>query len=368
MYSWVDSDSLPVNQDYAKQRQRNEPLSEIFQVNGSSETHPLLSPHDEFANYEIFDWLAEWRRQESRPQGSYLRDALSRGLVLQREIGGNPYKYGFVGATDLHGGLSVSTQAAFAGNDDEINLGNGRPSRDEAAEILLGKRREPVSKAAGGLTGVWAESNTREAIYDALRRRETFATSGTRLKFRFFGGWSFDEALLQKKNWIATAYANGVPMGGELPTNTAREKVPTFVIWAVKDPNGVNLERAQIIKVWEQNGQQEERIFDVAWSAELALRVKRRRLASPGDTVDLKAGRHANSSCATELQAGWKDPEFNPQFFSAYYLRVLEVPTARWSTLLAAQYGLPLPKDVPAAERQRGCSSPIWYTPQAPAN
>jgi hypothetical protein len=369
MYDWVDSNGRAIDQAYAEERQANEPLSEISQSKGSSETHPLLSPNDEFANYEIFDFIADQRGHNSRPPGSYLRDAIGRGLVLQRTLGVNPYKYGFVGASDLHSGLSVSAQADYAGNQGKVNMGGGKPTKDQAAGTLgegevADKSVVRAETTSGNLTGVWAESNTRESIYSALRRRETFATSGTELKFRFFGAWSFDKNLLQKKNWIATAYANGVPMGSDLPVKPANANAPSFAIWAVKDPNGGNLDRVQVIKVWEEDGQRKEKVFDVAWIGRRKPDFSTGKLPAIGNTVDLITGRYTNSIGATELGTVWKDPEFNPRRLVAYYLRVLEIPTPRWSTLLAIQNGLPLPKDVPATIQGRGWSSPIWYTPQ----
>jgi Protein of unknown function (DUF3604) len=359
MYDWVQSDGRPIDQAYAQERQANEPLSEISQIKGTSETHPLLSPSDEFASYETLD-----RISMSEAAGSFLRDALSRGLVLERKVGANPYKYGFVGGSDFHGGLSVSSQADVNGSQ-RPNIGGGRKTKAEAAAVLSGT--DFASKflrtlTAGNLTGVWAESNTRESIYAALRRRETFATTGTRLRFRFFGGWSYDNNLLRRKDWVAAAYAKGVPMGGDLPAKPPKA-TPRFAIWAVKDPNSGNLDRVQIIKVWEKDGQQQEKVFDVAWSRQRSPDPRTGKLPVVGNTVNLKTGDYTNDIGAAELKAVWTDPEFDPQSFAAYYLRILEIPTPRWSTLLGVQNGLPLPSDVPATEQQRGWSSPIWYTP-----
>jgi hypothetical protein len=366
MYDWIDSSSSRINRLYAEERQANEPLSEIAQIKGASETHPLLSPNDEFADYEIFDQYADLRHREGNPQGSYLRDALSRGLLLQRQLGINPFKYGFVGASDQHSGLSVSAQADYGGNHRAANVGGGRPNKAEAAGILSGSSSRILLKTtSGNLTGVWAESNTRESIYSALRRRETFATSGTKLKFRFFGGWNFRATLLKEQNWIASAYAQGVPMGGDLPAKPSGATAPIFAMWAVKDPNSGNLDRIQIIKVWEEDGNQMEKIFDVAWSNSRQPDAKTGKLPAIGSTVDLKTGHFTNDIGVSELKTVWKDPEFNPRRLAAYYLRVLEIQTPRWSTLLAIQTGLPLPKDVPATIQARGWSSPIWYTPQS---
>jgi hypothetical protein len=366
MYDWLDSSAGYVDRTYAAARQLNEPLSEISQNKGTSETHPLLSPPDEFANYEIYDYMAEDRRSAGRPQGSYLRDALSRGLVLQREVGVNPFKYGFVGASDLHSGLSVSAHADYSGSYYRPNIGAGRPTRAEAESILMeGSKRVEQTRptTTGSLTGVWAESNTRDSIYDALRRRETFATSGTRLKLRFFGGWAFTDALLRDPDWVPAAYRLGVPMGGDLPAAAARESAPVFAIWAVKDPNGANLDRIQVVKVWEEGRLQKERVVNVAWAGNRRPHPGTGTLPAVGETVDLKTGTYANAIGAAELKALWKDPDFDPDHYAAYYVRVLEIPTPRWTTLLAVDAGLPLPKDVPPTIQQRGWSSPIWYTP-----
>jgi hypothetical protein len=368
MYDWVDSNGRPLDLAYAQHRQVNEPLSEISQTKGSSEIHPLLAPTDEFANYEIMDFLAIERGHEGRVPGSYLRDALGRGLVFQHQLGVNPYKYGFVGGSDLHSGLDVSAQADYRGSIATVNIGGGTPDKQRAQSILQGEKSGTLLElktTSGNLTGVWAQSNTRESIYDALRRRETFATTGTRLKFRFFAGWGFGRNLLQKKGWIATAYADGVSMGGDLPAKPTSAKAPWFAIWAVKDPDNGNLDRVQVVKVWEDGGQQQEKIFDVVWSGTRTPDRRTGSLPAVGNTVDLETGKYTNNIGATKLKAVWQDPQFNPYQEAAYYLRVLEIPTPRWSTLLAIRNGLPLPEDVPATQQQRGWSSPIWYTPQS---
>jgi hypothetical protein len=249
-------------------------------------------------------------------------------------------------------------------------LGVGKPTKEQAGGILGVEGYTPPNHSfpflvttAGNLTGVWAESNTRDAIYDALRRREAFATSGTKLKFRFFAGWGLTNKIFDHGDWVRAAYDSGVPMGGDLPAQMGKAHAPSFVVWAAKDPNAANLDRIQVVKVWEENGRQKEKIFDVAWSGRRALDAKTGKLPPVGNTVDLKTGAYTNTIGAAELKAVWTDPEFDPHHFSAYYLRVLEIPTPRWSTLLAIEHGLPIPKGRPAAEQQRGWSSPIWYTP-----
>jgi hypothetical protein len=368
MYDWTTLDGRPIDRAYAELRQANEPLSEMSQNKGSSDTHPMLSPNDEFANFEIYDHLLA-STQPSKPQGSYVRDALSRGLVLQRIVGVNPYKYGVEGGSDLHGALSVSTQSDYAGNMAGANLGGGRPTKEQAVGLLSNSNEgasalTPLITTAGNLTGAWAESNTRESLYNALRRKETFATSGTRLKVRFFGGWNLDKSLVKQSDWVKTAYGRAVPMGADLPANTNRATAPSFVVWAAKDPNAGNLDRIQVIKVWEENNHQKEKIFDVVWSGDRKPDPKTGKIPLVGNTVDLGTGQYTNTIGAAQLKSVWRDPEFDPKRLAAYYLRVLEIPTPRWSTLLAIQNGLPIPKGVDAAEQQRAWSSPIWYTPK----
>ncbi|GAA0526766.1 hypothetical protein FHS83_002098 [Rhizomicrobium palustre] len=364
MYDWNTYEGRPIDLAWALRRAENEPLSEISQNKGQSETIPALSPNDEFADFEVWDTLLV-SAQKSKPGGSYVRDALSRGLVLQKALGVNPYKYGIVGASDIHSGLSVSAQQDYPGY---ASGKPGVPTKEEATAVLNSANGASIANrlrgTSGNLTGIWAESNTRDSLYAGLRRKETFATSGTRLKFRFFGGWNLDSKLVSHGDWVKEAYAKGVPMGGDLPVKPGAAKGPSFAVWAAKDPNSANLDRVQIIKVWEEGGQQKEKIFDVAWSGNRSIDPKTRKLRAVGNTVDLKTGAYDNSIGATELKTVWRDPEFDPKHLAAYYVRVLEIPTPRWSTLLAIANQLPLPKSVALTEQQRGWSSPIWYTPK----
>ncbi|MBL6750542.1 MAG: DUF3604 domain-containing protein [Nevskia sp.] len=372
MYDWKDSYGKPIDQAYAERRALNEPLSEIGQNKGVSETHPSLSPNDEFANFEIFDRVLIGT-QKSSVYGSYVRDAYGRGLILQNTVGVNPYKFGVVGATDFHSGLSTSSEDAYAGGIGGIDPTTDYPNA-EAAKKALTRRPlgtppddklglETLDFGSGNITGVWAESNTRSSIYDALKRKETFATSGPRLKFRFFGGWDYSAALLNSPDWVKAAYAAGVPMGGDLPARPAAAKVPRFAIWALKDPNSANLDRVQVVKVWLAGGQYQEKVFDVALSGNRKADPKTGKVPAVGNTVDLGNASYANTIGATELRTVWRDPEFDPARPAVYYLRVLEIPTPRWSTILAVRNHLPLPADTPATIQERGWSSPIWYTP-----
>ncbi len=365
MYDWTTLDGRPIDVAYAILRQQNEPLSEISQNKGTSETHPSLSPNDEFAGFEIFDRLLI-SPQKSRPSGSYLRDAIGKGLVIDQKIGANPYKDGFVGATDLHGGLSVSAEQDYGGNVGGANLGGGKTT-PEAARALLSTPKDTQGfnitiTGSGALTGVWADGNTREGIYDAFRRKETFATSGTRLKVRLFGGWDFAPGFDKAAGAVKTAYAKGAPMGGDLPAKPAAAKAPSFVVWAVKDPNGANLDRVQIVKIWVENGAQQEKIFDVAFDAKRG-RDASGKLKAVGSTVNLKTATYTNTIGSVALSTVWKDPEFNTKAPAAYYVRVLEIPTPRWSTILAVKSNVPLPDNAAPTIQERAWSSPIWYTP-----
>jgi hypothetical protein len=381
MYDWNNSDGRPIDEQYAQRRAVNEPLTEIVQNKGQSDTIPELSPSDEFARFEIFDHLLTHPEETSKPHGSYIREAFGRGLVIQQRVGANPYKMGLVGGSDIHNGLSASDENAMAGGPfgidpntmlpdvetakhrlnilptpaliDEAAEAAGRPHMNEDATIF----------SSAGLTGVWAEHNTRESIFAALKRRETFATSGPRIRVRAFGGWGFDPALLRRSDWVGKAYAEGAPMGGDLPARTAAARAPSFVVQAMKAPESANLDRIQVIKVWLDGQDYREKVFDVALSGGRRVDPRTGRAPPVGNTVDLKTGRYANSIGAPLLQTVWRDPEFDPSRPAVYYVRALEIPTPRWSTLLAIKRRLPLPPNRDATIQERAWGSPIWYTP-----
>jgi hypothetical protein len=365
MYDWVDSYGKPIDEAYALRRAANEPLSEISQNKGQSETHPALSPNDEFANFEVFDHLLIGGAK-SDPPGSYVRDAFGRGLKIEHNVGVNPYKFGVVGASDFHNGLSTSAENAYGGNIGGIDP-QQPPPEDELAKIYSTPETsnlllDTVLFASGNLTGVWAEENTRESIYAALRRKETFATSGTRLQLRFFGGWSYTPDLLKSPNWVKEAYATGVPLGGDLPARPSSSKAPRFVIAALKDPHGANLDRAQVIKVWLDGDKYQEKIFDVALSDHRSI-AKSGRAPPLRNTVNVETATYTNSVGATQFSTVWTDPQFDPATAAVYYLRVIEIATPRWSTILAVRRHRALPASVPASVQERGWSSPIWYSP-----
>ncbi len=332
MFDWNDSDGKPIDAEYARRRAANEPLVEISQTKGQSETHPQLSPADEFAGFELFETL--FSGKQGKVPGSYVRQAWGRGLVLASRTGVDPFHFGVVGASDVHNGLSDPREETYRGPN-----GVGKVERAEA-EKLLGVSTDPaapisvLATGSGNLTGAWAEQNTRESLYDALRRRETFATTGPRIQVRLFGGWDYDASLLAEPAWVAAAYARGVPMGADLAPRPVEAVAPRFVAWALKDPSGADLARLQIVKVWLDGEEQREQVFDV------------RRAAGGG---------------AAELAAVWQDPDFDAAKPAVYYLRALEVETPRWSTLLAEQQGMPVPPSVPRTIRERAWSSPIWY-------
>ncbi len=387
MFDWNDSKGRPVDLAYARMRAMNEPLAEIYQHKGQSETSPLLSPADEFADFERAEELLG-SGGGSKVDGSFARQALGRGLAIESRVGANPFKLGFVAGTDFHNGLSDSAENAYAGNslfssDPQVNL----PDLEFARRILSQKvgaakgqiedfqrqrnvgapQAQPaqLNWSGGGLTGVWAEANTRAAIYAALRRKETFATSGTQMRLRMFGGWNLPANLQGRPDWVRIAYRLGVPMGSDLPTVQGKWQTapPAFLFEAAKDPSGANLDRIQLVKVWLDGAGYKEKVFDVVWSRERRRDARTGEVPAVRNTVDLKTATYSNAAGATVLKAQWRDPEFDPARPAVYYARALEIPTPRWTTLLAAARGLPLPEGVPATIQERAISSPVWYTP-----
>jgi hypothetical protein len=375
-YDWNMSDGRPIDEGYALERAMNEPLVEISQTKGTSETTPELSPSDEFANFEIMDRIY---KGETKPNqhGSYVREAWGRGLVVQSKVGANPFKMGVVGGSDIHNGLTASSENAFASGFSGLDPKTMLP-RGEAARKALGmegpeglrpngqRENDPLQFSPGSITGVWAEENTRASIFAALKRKETFATSGTRIRLRMFAGWNFDPGVLRRADWVKRAYAEGVPMGADLPASR-HGKAPRFIVQAMKDPTGANLDRIQIVKVWLEGGDYREKVFDVVLSGGRSDDPRTGRAPAVGNTVDLKTGTYRNTIGAPALAAVWTDPDFDPRKPAVYYARVLEIPTPRWSTLLAIRNHLPLPKEAPATIQERAWSSPIWFTPQKTA-
>jgi Protein of unknown function (DUF3604) len=360
MFNGLDSEGKPIDRAYAKRRAVNEPLIELANIS-QSETHPVLSPQDEFASFELFGL-----ERATKLKGSYVRDALGRGLEILQRIGVNPYSMGFVGGTDLGAGLSDAAENAYL----VVNRNLGPVDPPAPSEVPAGVgglypelRMTPTTSGSGSLAGVWAQQNTREAIFAAFRRRETFATSGTRLRFRFFAGWHYADDLLQSKEWVKTAYRDGVAMGGDLPAKTRGGQTPIFVAWATKDSTGANLDRLQIVKVWTEADKQTERVYDVALSGKRTVDPRTGKAPAVGNTVDVHTATYTNSIGTPELGVVWRDPQFDAQVPAVYYLRVLEIPTPRWSTIDAVKHGRAPPLAAPATIQERGWSSPIWYTP-----
>jgi len=359
----VDSLGRPIDAAWAESRMRNERLIEIKQMKGQSETHPLLSPNDEFANYEINSYLLGLPAGSGRINkivGSYARQALKDGLAMQDTRGYNPYKFGFGAAADSHNtGTPYRQNNYFGGHAME----DGTIETRMAGHNFSGIDVRLLSPA--GLTGVWAEENTRASIWDAMYRKETFGVSGPHIKVRFFGGWEYSKDLVAAKDWVKRSYAAGVPMGGDLPP--LKGKAPSFMVWAIKDPTSGNLDRIEIVKGWTKNGQSFEKIYDVVWSGDRRLDKWTGRIPPIRSTVDIDNATYANTVGSVELKTLWTDPEFDPSLHAFYYARVLEIPTPRWTTIQARQLGIAPPDMVAATVQERGWSSPIWYTPSADA-
>jgi len=356
----VDSKGRPIDAAWAQERINNEPLTEIQQIKGASETHPALSPNDEFANFEIMNFLLGVPDSKSKLNGSYIREAYENGLAMQVQRGYNPYKMGVIGASDSHNTVVAYSQADNFGSHGMLDQG---PKERLAGKVESGM--EVLKSGLSALGGVWAESNTRESIFDAMKRKEVFGTSGVRIKVRLFGGWDFKENALDDKDWVKAGYKNGVPMGADLPAKTG--DAPSFIVWATKDPEDGNLDRIQIVKGWTKGGQIFEKVFDVAWSGDRKPDPKTGKVPAIGNTVDIKTATYKNTIGAVELKKVWKDPEFDPSLHAFYYVRVLQIPTPRWSTYDAAKLGVTPPDRVPATEQQRAWTSPIWYTPSKTA-
>jgi hypothetical protein len=356
MFALRDSDNNPITRAYAERRAANEGLLEITQNKGTSETRPELSPTDEFAGFEL---MGARVAPGAQIEGGYVRSALKRGLETQAKVGANPFDYGFVGASDFHSGFSASEEFNFPG-------GLGRSDSQDNPKALLTETSpitgQPLTVlSAGGLTGVWAEENTREAIFDALRRREVFATSGSRLRVRMFASFDYPGGLVRRQDWLAAAYRTGVPMGADLTAPAAGRSAPRFLLQALKDPDSGNLDRIQVVKLWYAGGQSHERVYDAVWSGARRADPKTGKLPPVGNTFDPKTGRAPNTIGAVQLVGEWTDPDFDPKAPAIYYARVLEIPTARWTSVLAIRNGLPLPPSVPPTLQERAWTSPIFY-------
>jgi len=350
-------DGTPLDRRYAELAARNEPLVEITQIKGSSETHPSLSATDEWSSFEILNEMLGGQGKISEPRGSYVRRALLDGLELQQRLGINPYKLGIIGSSDSHNASPQHEEDNFSG---KMGVLDGTPATRRKGSNIVSS--EHLQWSAAGLAGVWAESNTREAIFDAMRRREVFGTSGPRIQLRFFGGWDFSAGLTQQPGWPARAAASGVAMGSDLQPRSGNG-APQFVVAALKDPASAWLQRIQIIKGWHSNGELHEKVFDIACSDGLAVDPHTHRCPDNRARVDLATCEYDRERGAVELHAQWQDPEFDPRAPAFYYVRVLENPSCRWSTWDSLRSAMPLPDKAPATLQERAWSSPIWFDP-----
>ena len=356
MFPEVDMDGNPIGKAYAEIRQKMEPLIEMMQIKGNSEVHPQFWPNDEFADFEMAYSIQDYsgRKFEKR---NYVRYGLERGLKYEEDLGVNPFKYGFVGGTDSHNGTPSNVE--------EDNYGVG--SHGYADQTAENRTKQVIDGWAtaydinpGALTGVWAESNTRGAIWDAMKNKETFATSGPRMKVRLFGGYNFKDTYTDE-SFVEDGYAKGVPMGGNLPK--AQDNIPKFIVWAIKDPIGPGLDRIQIIKGWVHNGEMKEKVYNVAVSDNRKIKADGSVEASDAK-VNLNTGAFDKDKGSTQLMTVWKDPDFDASHRAFYYARVLQLPTARWNLYDEIREGVEFPDRVPKTIIERAWSSPIWYIPQ----
>jgi hypothetical protein len=367
MFSVETNDGKPYSKELAALRAKMEPLVEVTQIKGDGESHPFLSPNDEFADYETWDDAnldgTEIKKQEML-QYEYARSALKIGLQMEEKLGVNPFKFGMASGTDGHTALTAVEENNFFGKHPGVEPD---PKRWEHVVIKSSLDDKLTTlgwqQAAGGYTGVWATENTREAIFDAMIRKETYATTGPRMRVRLFGGWEFTEEDSQSRMPARIGYDKGVPMGGDL-YDAPKGKAPTFLVAAVKDPYSGNLDRIQIIKGWlDKKGETHEKVYDVAWSGDRKP-GKDGKLPAVGNTVDVKKATWTNTIGAPELVTTWEDPDFDPKEKAFYYARVIEIPTPRWTAYEAKRYGVEMPENVPMITNERAYTSPIWYNPE----
>ena len=365
MFPALDFNGMPLSAHYAKVRSRWEPLYEVTQIKGDGETQPVLSPDDEFADYETWNSLAGWTMEgvdtegwEKRKQHEYARSALQLGLSQQAKLGINPFKFGMIGSTDSHTSFATADENNFWGKMSYLE-----PTKHRMLKTKNGTLTRRYAQAASGYAAVWAEENTRESLFAAMKRKETYATTGPRMTVRFFGGWEYETDDAQKTDLAKIGYGKGVPMGGDL-ASAPKGKEPSFLIRAVKDPDGANLDRVQVIKGWhDRNGELHEKIYNVALSD--GRHENRRGNVKPvGNTVDVKDASYVNSIGDPELAVVWTDPDFNENELAFYYVRVLEIPTPRWTAYDAKFFGVEdIPDEIPMVTQERAYTSPIWYVP-----
>lgn len=352
-----------VDKNYVELRAKWEPLYEVTQIKGDGETHPALSPDDEFADYGTWDVanldITELKTPEMLPR-EYAREALKNGLMLEEKFGTNPYKFGMVGATDTHTSLPTAEEENFFGKSTSVEPSATRVKHPFVKSALGAIEGDML--LASGYQGIWATENTRAALFDAMERKETYATTGTRMAVRFFGGWEFDEDDLRSRQPAFVGYEKGVPMGGDL-TNAPAGKAPTFMALALRDPIGANLDRVQIVKGWmDAEGALHEKVYDVAWSGDRQPDANG-KLPPVGNTVDIEAANWTNTIGSSELISVWTDPDFDADESAFYYVRVLEIPTPRWVLYDQLRLGAELPEGIELIHQERAYTSPIWYSP-----
>jgi len=351
-----------IDKYYAEQRAKWERIYEITQIKGDGETHPFLSPDDEFANYGTWDvgnLDVSVAKTDDMLDNEYAREALKNGLKLEKKLGINPYKFGFTGATDSHTSLSTAEENNFFGKHTGYE-----PSAKRLTHPFMKTDQGEIfawQMVASGITAVWAKENTRASIFDAMDRKEIYATTGPRIAVRFFGGWNYNDADIKSREPVFSGYEKGVPMGADLPAPPEGAKAPTFMVFALRDVIGANLDRIQIIKGWlDSDGKTHEKVYDVAWSDNRKPGADG-KLPAVGNTVDLATASWSNSIGASELMTVWTDPDFDPAESAFYYARVLEIPTPPWYAYDAFRYGIEIPKDAPTSQQERAYTSPIWY-------
>ncbi len=350
------------DQEYIEQRAKWEPLYEVTQIKGDGEAHPFLSPNDEFADYENWDvgnLDLSAAKTNDMLAGEYAREALKRGLLLEDRFGVNPYKFGMIGSTDSHTSLMTTREENFwgkhAGTEPSEHRWKHPFAKTEHGAL------EGWQPTASGLAAVWADENTREGIFDAMERKEVYATTGTRIGVRFFGGWEFSDADLNTRTPARVGYMKGVPMGADFPERTG-DASPSFLVYALKDAIGANLDRIQIVKGWvDADGNAQEKVYDVAWSGDRQADANG-KVPAVGNTVDHATATWRNTIGASELATVWTDPDFDPALDAFYYARVLEIPTPRWVLYDAVYYGFELPDHIPTTGQERAYTSPIWYS------
>ncbi|MBW2503573.1 MAG: DUF3604 domain-containing protein [Deltaproteobacteria bacterium] len=354
-----------LNKDYVEQRATWERLYEVTQTKGTGEAHPYLSPNDEFADFEIWDkgnLDASQVKKKEMLEYEYARSAYKNGLKLEAKLGTNPYKFGLVGSSDAHTGLAAMEEENFFGKTTPQE-----PSAERMTKTFMDNKKSGVKimdweVGSSGYAAVWAEENTRTAIWDAMHRRETYATTGSRMVVRFFGGWDFEKGDANTRNPALAGYSRGVSMGGDL-TQAPEGKAPSFLVAALKDPIGANLDRIQIVKGWmDAKGELHEKVFDVVWGGDRKPDANG-RLPSVGSTVDIENATWTNTIGAGELITVWKDPDFEAKESAFYYARVIEIPTPRWTAYDAKRFGVKPPPGTRMTVTERAYTSPIWYTP-----